>query len=60
MARESMAGCEEQASMTTLAEQVVGRAKKYVAPAITGLSDLLDRQSCDRPEGQLTSINGSS
>lgn len=26
--------------MTTLAEQVVGRAKKYVAPAITGLSDL--------------------
>ena len=38
--------------MTTLTERVVGGANMYVAPAITGLVDLLDRQVSDRPEGQ--------
>lgn len=38
--------------MTTLTERVVGAANMYVAPAITGLVDLLDRQVSDRPEGQ--------
>ena len=38
--------------MTTLTERVVGGANVYVAPAITGLVDLLDRQAIDRQKGQ--------
>ncbi len=38
--------------MSDLTEQVVGGANMYVAPTITGLVDLLDRQASDRPEGQ--------
>src|ERR1700754_672212 len=38
--------------MTTLVERIVGSANPYVAPTITGLSDLLDRHVSDRPEAQ--------
>ena len=41
-----------QVGMSVLTERVVGGANMYVAPAITGLVDLLDRQVSDRPEGQ--------
>ena len=38
--------------MADLTERVVGGANMYVAPTITGLVDLLDRQVRDRPEGR--------
>ncbi|HEV7850850.1 MAG TPA: FadD7 family fatty acid--CoA ligase [Mycobacterium sp.] len=38
--------------MAALTERVVDGTSMYVAPAITGLVDLFDRQVIDRPEGQ--------
>jgi acyl-CoA synthetase (AMP-forming)/AMP-acid ligase II len=44
--------CEEGVSMAALNERLVRGAKTYVAPTITGLVDLIDRQVITRPEGQ--------
>ena len=44
--------------MSALTERVVGGANMYVAPTITGLVDLLDRQVSDRPEAQALVVTG--
>ena len=44
--------------MADLNERVVGGAKTYVAPTITGLVDLLDQQVSDRPEAQALVLTG--
>jgi acyl-CoA synthetase (AMP-forming)/AMP-acid ligase II len=53
-----MTFCIEEAVMTTLTEPIVGSAKIYVAPKITGLSNLLDHQVGDRPEAQALLLKG--
>jgi acyl-CoA synthetase (AMP-forming)/AMP-acid ligase II len=47
-----MTVCEEEVTMAALTERIDGDANTYLAPVITGLVDLLDRQASDRPEGQ--------
>jgi acyl-CoA synthetase (AMP-forming)/AMP-acid ligase II len=44
--------------MAALVDRVIRGANVYVAPPITGLFDLLDRQVRDRPEGQALVVTG--